>query len=200
MLLLWVLIIQSTLNWPLPYQALFPHTYQLRKPDKSEHNKTTMTQLPTIQIKPEMRDLYQKAVATPETITHAEKNLIIGRPPPDEEERLCLAKVNLTVPQLREKAITHPEQLTPLEARIIMHGAGYDPAQHWAVDRLEKSLSMRKEDRNLELDARGAVKTRDELRAWMNAEDRLAAWGKERLEELAAKRGHNLSKWPYNRW
>lgn len=143
-------------------------------------------------ITPELRALYQKAIATPNAITHAEKNLILERPPPDEEERLCLAKVHLTLPQLQEKAIAHPEQLTPLEAKIIMHGADYDPAQNRAaLDKfLQKQLSM-SEDRGLELDAKGAVKTRAELCAYMNANERLMAWADERREAAAARRGAN---------
>ncbi|KAM7196604.1 hypothetical protein V8F33_006103 [Rhypophila sp. PSN 637] len=146
---------------------------------------------------PEMRALYQKAIATPEAITPAEKNLIIGRPPPDEEERLCLAKVQLTVPQLREKAIAHPEQLTQLECKIIMHGAGFDPTKRGNVVEtfLDKGLTWSKDDRNLELDAKAAVRTRDELRAYVNANQRAKVWAEQRLEEVAAKRGIDVSNW-----
>lgn len=133
-------------------------------------------------ITPEQRALYQKAIATPHALTHAERNLINERPPPDEEERLCLAKVNLTVPQLQEKAIAHPEQLTKLEAKIVCHGAHYDPAHtRAALDRiLQKPLSMSKEDRLLEQEAKGAIMTQAELRAWMNANQRLMAWPHEK--------------------
>lgn len=141
-------------------------------------------------ITPELRALYQKAIATPDALTYAERNRIRERPPPDEEERLCLAKVHLTLPQLYEKAIAHPEQLTPLETKIIMHGAHYDADQsRAALDRfLQKPLTTSKEDRNLELEAKGAIQTQTELRAWINANDRWTAWAEERREAAASRR------------
>jgi hypothetical protein len=86
----------------------------------------------------EQKALYERILAANDlsSVTRAERNIINNDPPPDEEDRLCLAKTGLTMAELRQKALASPEsigggdgdRLTEMEADILVHGARWDPA------------------------------------------------------------------------
>lgn len=78
----------------------------------------------------EERELYQRIAnagsAEAAAVTRADRNRVLHRPEPEEEDRLCASKVGLTMPELRAKAITSPDTLTELECKIIMRGADFE--------------------------------------------------------------------------
>jgi hypothetical protein len=61
---------------------------------------------------PNLEELYRRVIADPGSATRADRNAVFRLPPPDEEDRLCVAKTGSTVPELRKKALTEPEKLT----------------------------------------------------------------------------------------
>ncbi|KAK4119593.1 hypothetical protein N657DRAFT_650082, partial [Parathielavia appendiculata] len=99
-----------------------------------------------MEAKPELAELYRRAVADPHSISRAERNAIWGHPPPEEENRLCVAKTGLTRAGLVAKAAAPPDELTLCEAKIICHHRGVnfdDKAEEAApitgiVDRLDR--------------------------------------------------------------
>lgn len=66
------------------------------------------------------------AAADPASVTRADKNCIIGQPPPDEEDGLCQEKVGMAMEELRRKVMSDPDTLTELECDIIRFGATYE--------------------------------------------------------------------------
>ncbi|TGO55846.1 hypothetical protein BOTNAR_0236g00140 [Botryotinia narcissicola] len=78
----------------------------------------------TIRMSPEERALYERvALSTdPTLVTRAEKNQLHGLPPPDEEDRLCVEKVGLTMAELKDKVAASHVTLTREEADIILFG------------------------------------------------------------------------------
>jgi hypothetical protein len=74
----------------------------------------------------DLEDLYHRAVADPQSITRAERNAIFGQPPPEEEDRLCVAMTGHTIAQLQAKALSNPDglALTRDEALILHHTRG----------------------------------------------------------------------------
>ena len=68
---------------------------------------------------PDLEALYRRAIADPESITRAERNAIWGWPPPEEEDRLCVARTGHTRAELKAKALSNPDDLTLLEAKIL---------------------------------------------------------------------------------
>ncbi|KAK4127536.1 hypothetical protein N657DRAFT_678129 [Parathielavia appendiculata] len=99
-----------------------------------------------MEAKPHLAELYRRAVADPHSISRAERNAIWGHPPPEEEDRLCVAKTGLTRAGLVAKAAAQPDELTLCEAKIICHHRGVnfdDKAEEAApitgiVDRLDR--------------------------------------------------------------
>jgi len=73
---------------------------------------------------PDLEALYRRAIADPKSITRAERNAIWGWPPPEEEDRLCIARTGHTRAELIAKALSSPDDLTPLEAKIVYEREG----------------------------------------------------------------------------
>ncbi|KAK4118226.1 hypothetical protein N657DRAFT_675669, partial [Parathielavia appendiculata] len=106
--------------------------------------------MPMDLAKPELEQLYRRAIADPHSISRAERNAIWGYPPPEEEDRLCVAKTGLTRAGLVAKAAAQPDELTLCEAKILHHhrGVNFDEAEEAApitdtldgFDRLEAAL------------------------------------------------------------
>ncbi|KAJ4417420.1 hypothetical protein N0V82_006187 [Gnomoniopsis sp. IMI 355080] len=59
------------------------------------------------------------------SVTRTERNVVFRRPSPDEEDRLCIASVGLTMPALRAKAIANPDALTEEDCKLLTLGADY---------------------------------------------------------------------------
>lgn len=72
----------------------------------------------------DLEQLYRRAIADPRSITRAEHNLIRDWPPPEEEDRLCVARTGLKRAQLVAKALANPDELTLEEAMIVHHTKG----------------------------------------------------------------------------
>ncbi|TGO25132.1 hypothetical protein BPAE_0087g00390 [Botrytis paeoniae] len=73
---------------------------------------------------PEDKALYER-IATftdPKSVTRAEKNQLFGLPPSDEEDRLCLEKIGLTVSEPNDKIMISSDTLSQLEVTIAMFG------------------------------------------------------------------------------
>lgn len=77
-----------------------------------------------MEAKPELEELYRRAAADPRSISRAERNAIWGHPPPEEEDRLCVAKTGHTRAGLVAKAVANPDELTLYEAQILCPGRG----------------------------------------------------------------------------
>lgn len=95
--------------------------------------------------KPELEELYRRAAADPRSLSRVERNAILGRPPPEEEDWLCVAKTGLTRAGLVAKAFFNPGELTLCEAQILCHhrGVNYDatkPAVSGGLEELEVTL------------------------------------------------------------
>lgn len=62
---------------------------------------------PQTRMTAEQMELHQRiaAAADPASVTRAERNQIYLQPPPDEEDRLCKEKVDLTVEDPKGKAM-----------------------------------------------------------------------------------------------
>lgn len=72
----------------------------------------------------DLEALCRRAIDDPASITRAEHNKIKDRPPPEEEDRLCVAKTGSTLAELVAKALANPDDLTLTEVQIIYHPAG----------------------------------------------------------------------------
>ena len=105
-----------------------------------------------LRMSPQDRALYER-VATlkdPTSITRAEKNQLDGLPPPDEEDRLCVEKVGLTMAELKDKVAVSHVTLTQEEADIILFGATWEldnPASDkryllWSMDLVEAERQL----------------------------------------------------------
>lgn len=110
----------------------------------------------TARMSEEQKLLHLRAKADPSTITRAERNLIHHLPSPEEEDRLCRAKVGLDMSQLKEKAFADPDSLTEAEADIIVRGVKYDiniPGSRrnafWYLDLPEDELHLAQDVRHL---------------------------------------------------
>ncbi|TGO91308.1 hypothetical protein BPOR_0032g00280 [Botrytis porri] len=78
---------------------------------------------------PEDKALYER-IATlkdPKSVTRAEKNQLFGLRPPDEEDRLCLEKIGLTVSELNDKIMSSSDTLSDSEVTISMFGVTHVP-------------------------------------------------------------------------
>lgn len=97
------------------------------------HHKNCSRQTPILRFsvhnmeaKPELEELYRRAAADPRSISRAQRNAIWGHPPPEEEDRLCIAKTGHARAGLVAKAIASPDELTFCEAQILCRGVNYD--------------------------------------------------------------------------
>ena len=68
------------------------------------------------------KELCIRAIASPSSVTPAERALILNYPDPDTETSLCIAKTGLPMSGLIAKALAVPPTLTTEEAHIVCHG------------------------------------------------------------------------------
>ena len=84
----------------------------------------------------EEKELYQRIAdagsAEAAGVTRAVRNKVHHRPPPEEEDRLCMDEVGLTVPALRAKAVASPHSLTETECAILWRGADRNSPGWWS--------------------------------------------------------------------
>ncbi|KAK4157113.1 hypothetical protein C8A00DRAFT_12021 [Chaetomidium leptoderma] len=141
-----------------------------------------------MEAKPELEELYRRAAADPRSISRAERNAIWGHPPPEEEDRLCVAKTGHTRAGLVAKAVANnPDELTLCEAQILCHsrGVNYDIAEYAgppSLDRLEMLILQNLKEptplEKLQNEAVGqlwAIRSAEEITALMNANNRRTA-------------------------
>ncbi|KAH6842453.1 hypothetical protein B0I37DRAFT_381962 [Chaetomium sp. MPI-CAGE-AT-0009] len=143
-----------------------------------------------MEAKPELEELYQRAAADPRSISRAERNAILNHPPPDEEDRLCVAKTGHTRAGVVAKAVANPDELTLCETQILCHsrGVNYDtferagPASQSDIDRLEMEVlqSFREPTpleklRNEAMNQLWAIRSAEEITAVLNASNRRLA-------------------------
>ncbi|KAM0420448.1 hypothetical protein ACHAPT_011740 [Fusarium lateritium] len=107
----------------------------------------------------EMRELYRRAHDNPDSLTPAEKNRVLGRIPPEDEERLCFERLGYSKKELYEKAETQVENMSMLECDMVNRGADYD----WKntvnkMTDLQRILGLPADDRTLILKGREGVK------------------------------------------
>ncbi len=129
-----------------------------RKPAMSEQSSTSSS----------LRPLYLRAIASPSTITRAERNQIQRRPPPEEEDTLCLSATSHTYAALVQKAIREPSALTETEARVLSWGANL-PSRTDIDKTLTEFKAMPKDEYKLMNEARKATSDPDENKAFLNA-------------------------------
>ncbi|KAK3937494.1 hypothetical protein QBC46DRAFT_392626 [Diplogelasinospora grovesii] len=97
---------------------------------------------------PDLEELYRRAIADPQSITRAERNAIRDWPPPEEEDRLCIAKTGRTRAELIAKAFASPDDLTRDEAMIVHHpqGVRFDADANLSVEERREHLKRRRID------------------------------------------------------
>ena len=137
-----------------------------------------------MEAKPELEELYRRAAANPRSISRAERNTIWGHPPPEEEDRLCVAKTGHTRAGLVAKAVANPDELTLCEAQILCHGRGvnYNIPEYAgppSLDRLEmlmlqylKEPTLLEKLQNEAVGQLWAIRSAEEIAAVMNANNR----------------------------
>ncbi|KAF7931261.1 hypothetical protein BELL_0797g00030 [Botrytis elliptica] len=105
-----------------------------------------------LRMPPEDKALYERValLTDPTSITRAEKNQLDGLPPPDEEDRLCVEKVGLTMAELKDKVAVSHVTLTQEEADIILFGVTWEPGNLASGKRyLLWSMDLINEERQL---------------------------------------------------
>ncbi|KAF7936223.1 uncharacterized protein EAE98_002442 [Botrytis deweyae] len=94
-------------------------------------NLADSSQLSKFRMPPEDKALYER-IATledPTSVTRAEKNQLLGVPPPDEEDRICKEKTGLTMAELENKVMTSSDTLSEEEVNIILFGVMWEPGK-----------------------------------------------------------------------
>ena len=142
---------------------------------------------------PDLEPLYRRAIADPESITRAERNAIWGWPPPEEEDRLCVARTGHARAELIAKAFSNPDDLTLLEVKIVYHLDGVqvrmNPSREEQLEPQAYSLrrSMNPSPTEVLFDEaqRALMKLdgEDEKTAWVNAAKREFAPHTAKLDE-----------------
>jgi hypothetical protein len=66
--------------------------------------------------------LWTRIIEHPETLTPSDREIILSRHPLASTNALYQAKCGLTLPELQDKAIDHPETLTQLECALLRTG------------------------------------------------------------------------------
>lgn len=87
-------------------------------------------------------ELYRRVIASPASATRAERNLIRRLPPPEEEDRLCVARTGLTRDELQAKALSRPEELSYEAAKIATFGVLFDADA--GLDFMERREQLRR--------------------------------------------------------
>lgn len=163
--------------------------------------------VPATKMTAEEKALYQRIAADPASATQAERHQIFGRPPPDEEDRLCKEKTGLTMKELQHKVMTDLESLTELETRIVTSGAtynldGYSDIGHhalWYFNLVDDEHQLASQVYNLLVDDYEAeVGRRAHLHTRVFEDDRLARLAQrrqERAEAQAAKLRASRPQW-----
>lgn len=111
-----------------------------------------------------LHDLCTRALSDPTSITPSERNLIRGRPDPDTEHSLYIAKTSLPLSALVAKALTDPPTLSPDEAQVLVHGP-VDRTHAEKAARFQAYDALTKEQRDLLDRASSAVADKDEQKA-----------------------------------
>lgn len=124
---------------------------------------------------PAQRELCEKAIRDPSSLTRAEKNWITGRPPPEQEDALLQSRLGTTKDALFQKALNAPDELNERECEILIHGADYDGDSMSAAQKFQRAFGLHSEDAKLKRSAHDAVTTPDELRACVAASRRDSA-------------------------
>ncbi|MBE3048012.1 hypothetical protein IMZ48_36985 [Candidatus Bathyarchaeota archaeon] len=76
----------------------------------------------TVELPPDLRALFKRAIDDPTSITRVELNEIRGLPPPDEEDRIIAEKLpSSSKAELVSKATASPETLTKDEVDYLTH-------------------------------------------------------------------------------
>lgn len=69
---------------------------------------------------PQERELWVKALQTPDQVTEAERLVILRQPDATTQAANSLKVSGLTLEELQNKALTSPESMTPKECRLIL--------------------------------------------------------------------------------
>ncbi|KAJ0159568.1 hypothetical protein CTA2_9462 [Colletotrichum tanaceti] len=120
-------------------------------------------------LSPDTRALYARAVENPTRLSLAEQNRVLGRPPPEEEDELCLARVGIDRQAVISKALTEPDTLSHTECDIVLTGAHYHSSNPSALNLpLDVLVSLSPEECQLQSQAYGEVRRVTE---WHNTEE-----------------------------
>ncbi|WQF77352.1 hypothetical protein CDEST_02366 [Colletotrichum destructivum] len=108
---------------------------------------------------PEISALYAKAIENPAGLSAAERNRVLERPPPEEEDETCLSQFGINRQALISKALTEPDTLSQTECDIVLTGTHYHSSNPSALSlKLHVLLSLSEEERQLQSDAYGEVR------------------------------------------
>ena len=96
-----------------------------------------------------LEELCNRAISSPSSITPAERALLQGRPDPDTQKSLYIAKIGIPLSGLLAKALATPPTLTAQEAHVLVHGP-VDRTREEKAARREARRALTNEQRDLE--------------------------------------------------
>jgi len=136
----------------------------------------------------EQRELHQRIIANPTTVTRAERNEIYRHPTPEEEDRLCQEKIGLTMSELKEKAITNSDTLTETECDLIVYGASHERGNPDSRANSFWFINLPPDDVKLVQKARGLLASEYENEVFKRAYKRFKDFDSVRRERIAQKK------------
>ncbi|TGO13164.1 hypothetical protein BTUL_0075g00090 [Botrytis tulipae] len=129
------------------------------------------------------RELWRKAIQTPEQITDEERRNILGLVDPTTQLSNCLEITRMSPDEFEKKVLQNPESLTMDECRLIQYGYHiWDNSQALAASKMTWPL----EDQLANIDAEVAIITPHEDAILTAASLRASSLGKLRNEAMKA--------------
>ncbi|TGO33455.1 hypothetical protein BHYA_0245g00080 [Botrytis hyacinthi] len=129
------------------------------------------------------RELWRKAIQTPEAITDEERRIILGLVDSATQLSNCLRISGMTPDDLERKALAEPAFLTQDECRLIQYGYhDWDPSEY--LDNRKLSDDWNPEDKKAQTSARVALKTRNDKAVLLASVRRLAEFADQESEDF----------------
>ncbi|CAF3601625.1 unnamed protein product [Fusarium graminearum] len=113
---------------------------------------------PPLTLDDTTRELYERAVADPSSLSEEERRGILQKPHREEEDSLCHDICGFTMPELVAKAVQYPNSLSYLETDLIVRGVSKDRNKK----RLDEAMRLIPTDKDLWHKASNAATTEDE--------------------------------------
>jgi len=112
---------------------------------------------------PNVRELWAKAVQTPDQLTAEERRSVLRQADPAAQVANVFKVSGLTPEELQNKALTSPESMTFEECRLIRNGYHiWDPSEALG----NSKIHWRSEDRTAHIKAHRALSWSEQTRRW----------------------------------